>query len=108
MCCLNGVSARAWIYLAIQDQLLQCYLTQLTEDRKLLSKFYKADAAICDQEMMFSISSLFSGLEVMTFDISVVSVDPFREYSDQILQQKSMHRQYFNGVMIFGYWRSMG
>ncbi|XP_073684812.1 pleckstrin homology domain-containing family M member 1 [Garra rufa] len=64
---------RAWVRLALNDGLLECYLTSLFRDGSNLSSYYQPGAILLDPEDREVLLTLLQGLSSMTFQLSYKS-----------------------------------
>ncbi|KAM6238483.1 pleckstrin homology domain-containing family M member 1 [Porphyrio hochstetteri] len=64
---------RAWLRLALNDGLLECYLKLLLRDRSRLPEYYQATALLLDAEECEFLLSYLQGLTSLTFELSYKS-----------------------------------
>ncbi|XP_050980333.1 pleckstrin homology domain-containing family M member 1 isoform X2 [Labeo rohita] len=64
---------RAWVRLALNDGLLECYLTSLFRDGSNLGSYYQPGAILLDPEDREVLLTLLQGLSSMTFQLSYKS-----------------------------------
>ncbi|XP_067226128.1 pleckstrin homology domain-containing family M member 1 isoform X2 [Chanodichthys erythropterus] len=64
---------RAWVRLALNDGLLECYLTSLLREGSNLSSYYQPGALLLDPEDREVLLTLLQGLASMTFQLSYKS-----------------------------------
>uniref|UniRef100_A0A6G1RZL3 Pleckstrin homology and RUN domain containing M1 n=1 Tax=Hypotaenidia okinawae TaxID=2861861 RepID=A0A6G1RZL3_9GRUI len=64
---------RAWLRLALNDGLLECYLKLLLQDRSRLPEYYQATALLLDAEECEFLLSYLQGLTSLTFELSYKS-----------------------------------
>ncbi|XP_016096244.1 pleckstrin homology domain-containing family M member 1 [Sinocyclocheilus grahami] len=64
---------RAWVRLALNDGLLECYLASLFRERSNLSSYYQSGALLLDPEDREVLLTLLQGLSSMTFQLSYKS-----------------------------------
>uniref|UniRef100_A0AAY4CNN1 RUN domain-containing protein n=1 Tax=Denticeps clupeoides TaxID=299321 RepID=A0AAY4CNN1_9TELE len=70
----SGVGrCRAWLRLALNDGLLECYLTSLLRESSKLGGFYQACALLLDPEEREVLLSLLQGLASLSFQLSYKS-----------------------------------
>ncbi|KAK7093603.1 hypothetical protein V1264_007325 [Littorina saxatilis] len=60
---------RAWIFMALNDSLLESYIRCVADNVKFLKKFYAKDALLLDQQQMSVLLTLTSGLECVVFQL---------------------------------------
>lgn len=94
LCCCHGfrpgclhcyaVAGRAWLYLALQDYLLESYLRCVLEQPARVLRFYHADALLLDQGLMHILLTLISGLETFIFSLQPVSPDTQSDFDTSI------------------------
>ncbi|KAL8593876.1 hypothetical protein ACOMHN_023792 [Nucella lapillus] len=60
---------RAWIFMALNDMLLESYIRCITQHTKMLKKHYAKDALLLDQQQMSVLLTLTSGLECAVFQL---------------------------------------
>jgi hypothetical protein len=65
----NLLLARAWLYHALNDNLMESYLKCFLENRKLLLQYYKKDSFIIDEQTVTVLVTLVSGLENVQFKL---------------------------------------
>ncbi|ESO89962.1 hypothetical protein LOTGIDRAFT_124302 [Lottia gigantea] len=65
---------RAWLYLALNECLLESYIRCLMEDEKHIKKYYVKEALLLDQQRMNVLLTLTSGLDFVTFQLDPVSL----------------------------------
>ncbi|KAI2658770.1 Pleckstrin homology domain-containing family M member 1 [Labeo rohita] len=70
---LKTVTHRAWVRLALNDGLLECYLTSLFRDGSNLGSYYQPGAILLDPEDREVLLTLLQGLSSMTFQLSYKS-----------------------------------
>ena len=66
------VLGRAWLYFALNDQLLESYLNCYVLNQPRVSKFYLSDALVLDPDQLQVVITLCMGLEHFKFDLTVV------------------------------------
>ncbi|KAM6312218.1 pleckstrin homology domain-containing family M member 1 isoform 2-T2 [Podargus strigoides] len=64
---------RAWLRLALNDGLMECYLKLLLRERARLPEFYQASALLLDAEECEFLLSYLQGLTSLTFELSYKS-----------------------------------
>lgn len=64
---------RAWLRLALNDGLMECYLKLLLRDRARLHEFYQAPALLLDAEECEFLLCYLQGLSSLTFELSYKS-----------------------------------
>ncbi|XP_043110101.1 pleckstrin homology domain-containing family M member 1 [Puntigrus tetrazona] len=64
---------RAWVRLALNDGLLECYLTSLLREGSKLGSYYQPGALLLDPEDREVLLTLLQGLSSMTFQLSYKS-----------------------------------
>uniref|UniRef100_A0A672PUP0 RUN domain-containing protein n=1 Tax=Sinocyclocheilus grahami TaxID=75366 RepID=A0A672PUP0_SINGR len=64
---------RAWVRLALNDGLLECYLTSLLREGSNLGSYYQPGALLLDPEDREVLLTLLQGLSSMTFQLSYKS-----------------------------------
>lgn len=64
---------RAWLRLALNDGLVECYLKLLLQDRVRLPEYYQATALLLDAEECEFLLSYLQGLTSLTFQLSYKS-----------------------------------
>ncbi|NWX09630.1 PKHM1 protein, partial [Caloenas nicobarica] len=64
---------RAWLRLALNDGLVECYLKLLLQDRARLPEYYQATALLLDAEECEFLLSYLQGLTSLTFQLSYKS-----------------------------------
>ncbi|XP_064492667.1 pleckstrin homology domain-containing family M member 1 [Pseudopipra pipra] len=64
---------RAWLRLALNDGLMECYLKLLLRDRSRLSEYYQAPALLLDAEECEFLLCYLQGLSSLTFELSYKS-----------------------------------
>ncbi|XP_065712540.2 pleckstrin homology domain-containing family M member 1 isoform X3 [Patagioenas fasciata] len=64
---------RAWLRLALNDGLVECYLKLLLQDRARLPEYYQATALLLDAEECEFLLSYLQGLASLTFQLSYKS-----------------------------------
>ncbi|KAK2512552.1 Plekhm1 [Columba guinea] len=64
---------RAWLRLALNDGLVECYLKLLLQDRARLPEYYQATALLLDTEECEFLLSYLQGLTSLTFQLSYKS-----------------------------------
>lgn len=64
---------RAWVRLALNDGLLECYLTSLLREGSKLGSYYQPGALLLDPEDREVLLTLLQGLASMTFQLSYKS-----------------------------------
>ncbi|XP_030631587.1 pleckstrin homology domain-containing family M member 1 [Chanos chanos] len=64
---------RAWVRLALNDGLLECYLTSLLREDVKLSGYYQSNALLLDLEEREVLLSLLQGLASLSFQLSYKS-----------------------------------
>ncbi|XP_010166490.1 pleckstrin homology domain-containing family M member 1, partial [Antrostomus carolinensis] len=64
---------RAWLRLALNDGLMECYLKLLLRERSRLPEFYQATALLLDAEECEFLLSYLQGLSSLTFELSYKS-----------------------------------
>ncbi|KAI3388882.1 hypothetical protein SNEBB_001517 [Seison nebaliae] len=63
--------ARAWIYHALNDNLLECYLRHLSAKNFSLQKFYYKNAFLRDETRSTTLQTLVSGMETIRFRLPI-------------------------------------
>ncbi|XP_016398940.1 pleckstrin homology domain-containing family M member 1-like [Sinocyclocheilus rhinocerous] len=76
--CLSFINSdigrcRAWVRLALNDGLLECYLTSLLREGSNLGSYYQPGALLLDPEDREVLLTLLQGLSSMTFQLSYKS-----------------------------------
>ncbi|RMC01631.1 hypothetical protein DUI87_22072 [Hirundo rustica rustica] len=61
---------RAWLRLALNDGLMECYLKLLLQDRARLHEYYQAPALLLDTEECEFLLCYLQGLSSLTFELS--------------------------------------
>ncbi|KAG1679355.1 Pleckstrin y domain-containing family M member 3 [Nymphon striatum] len=61
---------RAWLRMAINDGLLDCYISTIRKDKKALKNFYKPYAYLLDSEHPHVLLSLIQSLGIFSFKLS--------------------------------------
>ncbi|XP_032934746.1 pleckstrin homology domain-containing family M member 1 isoform X2 [Catharus ustulatus] len=64
---------RAWLRLALNDSLMECYLKLLLRDRTRLHEYYQAPALLLDTEECEFLLCYLQGLSSLTFELSYKS-----------------------------------
>ncbi|XP_039943133.1 pleckstrin homology domain-containing family M member 1 isoform X2 [Hirundo rustica] len=64
---------RAWLRLALNDGLMECYLKLLLQDRARLHEYYQAPALLLDTEECEFLLCYLQGLSSLTFELSYKS-----------------------------------
>lgn len=64
---------RAWLRLALNDGLMECYLKLLLHEKAHLSEYYHAPALLLDAEECEFLLSYLQGLSSLAFDLSYKS-----------------------------------
>nr|XP_031362928.1 pleckstrin homology domain-containing family M member 1 [Lonchura striata domestica] len=64
---------RAWLRLALNDGLMECYLKLLLRDRARLHEYYQAPAVLLDTEECEFLLCYLQGLSSLTFELSYKS-----------------------------------
>ncbi|NXR90549.1 PKHM1 protein, partial [Hypocryptadius cinnamomeus] len=64
---------RAWLRLALNDGLMECYLKLLLRDRARLHEYYQAPAVLLDAEECEFLLCYLQGLSSLTFELSYKS-----------------------------------
>ncbi|RLV91133.1 hypothetical protein DV515_00014229 [Chloebia gouldiae] len=64
---------RAWLRLALNDGLMECYLKLLLRDRAQLHEYYQAPAVLLDAEECEVLLCYLQGLSSLTFELSYKS-----------------------------------
>lgn len=64
---------RAWLRLALNDGLMECYLKLLLRDRARLHEYYQAPALLLDAEECEFLLCYLQGLSSLTFELSYKS-----------------------------------
>ncbi|XP_038018957.1 pleckstrin homology domain-containing family M member 1 isoform X2 [Motacilla alba alba] len=64
---------RAWLRLALNDGLMECYLKLLLQDRARLHEYYQAPAVLLDAEECEFLLCYLQGLSSLTFELSYKS-----------------------------------
>uniref|UniRef100_A0A8D0KYL8 Pleckstrin homology and RUN domain containing M1 n=1 Tax=Strix occidentalis caurina TaxID=311401 RepID=A0A8D0KYL8_STROC len=64
---------RAWLRLALNDGLVECYLKLLLRERSRLPEYYQATALLLDAEECEFLLSYLQGLSSLTFELSYKS-----------------------------------
>ncbi|XP_039556749.1 pleckstrin homology domain-containing family M member 1 isoform X1 [Passer montanus] len=64
---------RAWLRLALNDGLMECYLKLLLRDRARLQEYYQAPALLLDAEECEFLLCYLQGLSSLTFELSYKS-----------------------------------
>uniref|UniRef100_H3AA51 Pleckstrin homology and RUN domain containing M1 n=1 Tax=Latimeria chalumnae TaxID=7897 RepID=H3AA51_LATCH len=64
---------RAWVRLAVNDSLMECYLTTLLREKSLLCEFYQLTAFLLDSEECEVLLSYLQGLTSLMFHLSYKS-----------------------------------
>ncbi|XP_050841512.1 pleckstrin homology domain-containing family M member 1 isoform X2 [Serinus canaria] len=64
---------RAWLRLALNDGLMECYLKLLLQDRARLLEYYQAPAVLLDAEECEFLLCYLQGLSSLTFELSYKS-----------------------------------
>lgn len=64
---------RAWVRLALNDGLLECYLTSLLRENSKMSTYYQPGALLLDPEDREVLLTLLQGLASLTFQLSYKS-----------------------------------
>ncbi|XP_053821162.1 pleckstrin homology domain-containing family M member 1 isoform X1 [Vidua chalybeata] len=64
---------RAWLRLALNDGLMECYLKLLLQDRARLHDYYQAPAVLLDAEECEFLLCYLQGLSSLTFELSYKS-----------------------------------
>ncbi|XP_026720564.1 pleckstrin homology domain-containing family M member 1 [Athene cunicularia] len=64
---------RAWLRLALNDGLVECYLNLLLRERSRLPEYYQATALLLDAEECEFLLSYLQGLSSLTFELSYKS-----------------------------------
>ncbi|XP_068275034.1 pleckstrin homology domain-containing family M member 1 [Nyctibius grandis] len=64
---------RAWLRLALNDGLVECYLNLLLRERSRLPEYYQATALLLDAEECEFLLSYLQGLTSLTFELSYKS-----------------------------------
>ncbi|KAM7029966.1 pleckstrin homology domain-containing family M member 1 isoform 2-T3 [Acridotheres tristis] len=64
---------RAWLRLALNDGLMECYLKLLLQDRTRLHEYYQAPALLLDTEECEFLLCYLQGLSSLTFELSYKS-----------------------------------
>ncbi|NXB41122.1 PKHM1 protein, partial [Eulacestoma nigropectus] len=64
---------RAWLRLALNDGLMECYLKLLLQDRARLHEYYQAPALLLDAEECEFLLCYLQGLSSLTFELSYKS-----------------------------------
>ncbi|TRY55666.1 hypothetical protein DNTS_016514 [Danionella cerebrum] len=64
---------RAWVRLALNDGLLECYLTSMLREGSNLTSFYQPGALLLDPEEREVLLTLLQGLTSLTFQLSYKS-----------------------------------
>uniref|UniRef100_A0A8C7DZT5 RUN domain-containing protein n=1 Tax=Naja naja TaxID=35670 RepID=A0A8C7DZT5_NAJNA len=64
---------RAWLRLALNDGLMECYLKLLLHDKSQLSEYYHSPALLLDTEEVEFLLSYLQGLSSLAFDLSYKS-----------------------------------
>ncbi|NWT76639.1 PKHM1 protein, partial [Prunella himalayana] len=64
---------RAWLRLALNDSLMECYLKLLLRDRARLHEYYQAPAVLLDAEECEFLLCYLQGLSSLTFELSYKS-----------------------------------
>ncbi|XP_069733217.1 pleckstrin homology domain-containing family M member 1 [Phaenicophaeus curvirostris] len=64
---------RAWLRLALNDGLMECYLKLLLRERSRLPEYYQASALLLDAEECEFLLSYLQGLSSLTFELSYKS-----------------------------------
>ncbi|NWS35272.1 PKHM1 protein, partial [Polioptila caerulea] len=64
---------RAWLRLALNDGLVECYLKLLLRDQSRLHEYYQAPALLLDAEECEFLLCYFQGLSSLTFELSYKS-----------------------------------
>ncbi|KAK3601297.1 hypothetical protein CHS0354_011893 [Potamilus streckersoni] len=62
---------RAWLFMALNDSLLESYICCFQQNQKLLSKYYVRDALVRDQERLNILVTLAAGLENAVFQLEM-------------------------------------
>ena len=63
---------RAWLYSALNDQILESYLKCFVTNQPRVAKFYASDSLVADTDLLEIIISLCMGLEHFKFDLNMV------------------------------------
>ncbi|ELT94355.1 hypothetical protein CAPTEDRAFT_192982 [Capitella teleta] len=61
---------RAWLYVSLNEHLLESYLRHLTENTRIVNKFYSKKSFLCDMPLVHSLLSLTSGLENVRIELN--------------------------------------
>ncbi|XP_072860210.2 pleckstrin homology domain-containing family M member 1 isoform X2 [Pogona vitticeps] len=64
---------RAWLRLALNDGLMECYLKLLVHEKAHLSEYYRSPALLLDTEEVEFLLSYLQGLSSLAFDLSYKS-----------------------------------
>ncbi|XP_008052311.1 pleckstrin homology domain-containing family M member 1 [Carlito syrichta] len=64
---------RAWLRLALNDGLMECYLRLLLQEQARLREYYQPTALLCDAEEVEFLLSLLQGLTSLSFELSYKS-----------------------------------
>ncbi|XP_067412382.1 pleckstrin homology domain-containing family M member 1 [Emydura macquarii macquarii] len=64
---------RAWLRLALNDGLMECYLKLLLQEKSRLPEYYQTSALLLDAEECELLLSLLRGLTSLTFELSYKS-----------------------------------
>ncbi|KAJ7313463.1 hypothetical protein JRQ81_004857 [Phrynocephalus forsythii] len=64
---------RAWLRLALNDGLMECYLRLLLHEKAHLSEYYRSPALLLDTEEVEFLLSYLQGLSSLAFDLSYKS-----------------------------------
>ncbi|XP_077998228.1 pleckstrin homology domain-containing family M member 2-like [Glandiceps talaboti] len=62
---------RAWLYIALNESLVESYLRCIAENKKTIRKFYVEHALMRDDQRMMVLQTLASGLDYVTFDLDL-------------------------------------
>ncbi|XP_064642371.1 pleckstrin homology domain-containing family M member 2-like [Lineus longissimus] len=60
---------RAWLYMALCENLLECYIKCFSENAKVVGKYYVKDALLLDDQRLHILLTMTAGLEFVTFDL---------------------------------------
>ncbi|XP_074655042.1 pleckstrin homology domain-containing family M member 2-like [Tubulanus polymorphus] len=60
---------RAWLYMALNENLLECYMKCITENSKVVRKYYVKESLLLDDQRLQILMTMTSGLEFVRFEL---------------------------------------
>ncbi|XP_048250099.1 pleckstrin homology domain-containing family M member 2-like [Haliotis rufescens] len=84
---------RAWIFMALNENLLESYLKCIADNSKFVKKFYVKEALVLDDQRMNLLLTLTSGLEMVCFqmecDVPYLDLSTYPPRSRSLSREKS-------------------